>query len=335
MIRRIFPIIAFFLAGSIAQAQVHGVDVEVNEGKLVPTVAQLQTLINPNDIVRDVLGWHLVDLKCNLSANPSATIAIPTQMSMLYANVQAAGARNFVTLAFNNTHCGQLSNSGGKTFPDTNALRAEFAAYAAAVVRQVPALAGVSLWNEMNGTFTGGYATTAERLTNYCLLANQVIGAIRAVDSKIPIAIGATVGAGIDTWFIGMFDTYGCMGKGDPTIWLDVHPYLSGMVVKAIRKTDFNEWNDSIANIRGDNISNPLIATEWGSSAAFRFLQANPNDNYITTFETKVSAHDKAWAALSWFPWKDDLKAPNSGLLDRSGTILTTFGLEYTAAFKQ
>jgi len=253
---------------------------------------------------------------------------------MLYHNVMAAGGKNFVTLAFDNTHCGQAMNNGNKTFPDTPALRAEFAAYAAAVVRQVPDLGGVSIWNEMNGSFGGGFLADSARLDNYCLLTNQVIAAVRAVDTKIPIAIGATIGPSISGWFTGMFDTFGCSGKGDQTIWLDVHPYLTGKTIPFEHETDFQLWNDNIAAIRADNITNPLIATEWGGPAAAKFQIANPARDYVTTFKNKVIDTDKNWAALSWFPWKSDNKNNASGLLDQTGTELTTLGTEYIAVFK-
>jgi hypothetical protein len=113
-----------WLAASQAQAQVHGADVQVNEGAAVPTVDQLRIVLNPNDLVRDILGWHKADAHCNLRTNPTRRIAIPKKMRQLYANVESAQGKNFVTLAFNNKRCGQISNSGVVAFPDTDELRA-------------------------------------------------------------------------------------------------------------------------------------------------------------------------------------------------------------------
>ena len=320
------------VASSAAQAQTHGVAVQVNEGKPVPTVAQLQTVLNTNDFVRDVLGWDHVDPDCNLQFDSSRPIEIPSNSAMLYSRVAAVKGKNFVTLAFNNINCGQPTNSGSKTFPSTDALRAEFAAYAVAVVKQVPAIGGVSIWNEMNGKWNGGYKSAADRLTQYCLLANKVTAEIRKIDPSLPIAIGASTGWNIDGWFINMFDNYGCVGKGDPTIWLDVHPYLTGKV--AHQKSDWQRWNASIANIRADKITNPLIGTEWGDGAAFKWLIAHPGGNYMTTFESDAVSQDNAWAGLTWFELLFDRKAPQAGLFDKSGTTLTLFGSQYTAAFK-
>lgn len=315
-----------------ARAQLQGVDVQVNEGKAVPSVAQLQEFLNPGDIVRDMLGWHQVDPYCNLAADPDQPLAVPAPMLSLYANVNASLGRNFVTLGFNNKHCGQATNSGSKAFPDTDALRAEFAAYAVRVVETIPALGGVSIWNEMNGSFGGGYGTEAQALTQYCLLANAVIANVRKVDATVPIAIGATVGWEIADWVTGMFDTYGCMGKNDPTILIDVHPYLSGQSFGG--HPDWTLWNENIAAIREDGIANLLIATEWGGSAAVKWWTAHPSGNYISTFNAKVMSPDQNWAGLAWFELLASGVHYHAGLLDTTGD-LTTFGSEYLAAFKR
>jgi hypothetical protein len=254
-------------------------------------------------------------------------------MMTLYQRVAAAQGKNFVVLGFNNKNCGQLVNSGAKAFPDTPALRAEFAAYAAEVVRRVPSLGGISIWNELSGTWSGGGLPIPQRLTQYCLLVNKVIAEVRKVDKDIPIAIGASVGWNIDGWFIDMFDSYGCHGKGDPSIWLDVHPFLSGRTVSGTHKTDFQLWRMSVANIRKDGIGNPLIATEWGAKAAYNWQLAHPGGDYMTQFEIEVLSRDPKWAGALWFEMLYDIKAPNAGLYDKSD-LLTAFGSQYIAAFR-
>lgn len=329
---RVLLAAALLAVSSTAYAQVRGVDVQVNEGKRLPTLDQLQAVLNPNDFVRDILGWQKADPNCNLRFDPARPIEIPDAMNTLYGLVQQAQGKNFVTLAFNNRHCGQPTVSGRKTFPDTDDLRAEFAAYAVAVVKQVPALGGLSIWNEINGTWNGGYTTLADKLTHYCLLSNKVITEVRKIDRNIPIAIGATVGWNIDEFFIDMFDTYGCIGKGDPTIWLDVHPYLAGRVQS--HKSDWQQWNKSIAAIRADKITNPLFASEWGAKAAYLWSVDHPKGDYMTFFDAKVVSQDPAWAGLTWFELLYDRKAPNAGLFDQSGAM-TAFGSQYVKAFKR
>ena len=325
---------AMILFGAAAHAQTAGVAVQVSSGKAIPTVPQLTTVLRPGGFVRDILGWHRVDRTCNLRNDRSLPIAIPLRLSTLYQNVEAAGGRNFVTLAFNNPHCGQPTVSGGDAFPNTPELRAEFAAYAVRVVKQVPALSGLSIWNELNGAWSGGYTNRSQQLTDYCLLANAVITEVRKVDAQLPIAIGASGGANIDRWFMDMFDTYGCMGKGDPSIWLDVHPYLRGKLDPALRQLDWQTWSISIHNIRADRISNPLIATEWGAKAAYLWTLAHPRSDYMKAFRTRVLEQDSAWAGFAWFEMLYDKAAPRAGLFDANGA-LTVFGTQYVNQFVQ
>lgn len=321
------------LLGSAANAQNFGVAVQVSNGRAVPTVEQLRTVLPPGGFVRDVLGWHRVDRACNLRNDPSQQLTISPRIVALYEAVKTAGGKNFVTLAFSNVNCGQIANSGVQDFPNTPMLRAEFAAYAAAVVRQVPAIGGVSIWNEFNGTWNGGYkGDNARKLTDYCLLSNAVIAEIRKADPKLPIAIGASVGADIGQWFVAMFDNYGCLGKGDPTIWLDVHPYLSGKVIKALHKVDWTVWRDSVALIRAHGISNPFVATEWGAKAAYQWTLAHPNGSYPRTFQARVLGQDPGWAGLMWYEMLYDSRTPNAGLFGIDGALAPR-GAEYVDAF--
>jgi hypothetical protein len=322
---------AMMFLTSAASAQTAGVAVQVSGGKPIPTIAQLQTILRPGDFVRDILGWHKADQKCDLRRSPSGEITIPSSLGTLYRNVQVAGGRNFVTLAFNNRKCGQPTVSGTNTFPNTPELRAEFAAYAVATVKQVPALGGISMWNELNGTWSGGFKTRAEQLTAYCALANAVITEVRKVDADIPIAIGATVGWSVDRWFGDMFDVYGCIGKADPTIWLDVHLFLRGRRI-GNGQTDWDAWNASVRTLRGRGVSNPLIATEWGAKAGYVWSLAHPHASYMKTFQSRVLAQDARWAAFTWFEMLHDKKNPNAGLFDAAGN-LTGLGNQYVSEF--
>ncbi|HWC62107.1 MAG TPA: cellulase family glycosylhydrolase [Rhizomicrobium sp.] len=316
----------------IVRPQTYGVGVQVSNGKAVPSVQQLTTVLHPGDFVRDVLGWQKADVYCDLLEKESHGIRIPAAMASLYQNVAAAGGKNFVALGFSNIHCGQISSSGMRAFPDTPALRAEFAAYAVGVVRNVPALGALSLWNELNGSFNGGIAGKAQKLTRYCLLANEVIGAVRHVNPDIPIAIGASQGWDIDGWFSDLFDKYGCVGKGDPTIWLDVHPYLTGNLVAGTGKNDIQLWQDAVANIRQDGISNPLFASEWGAWAAHKWSLKHRKGDYLDMFKSQIFGRDPNWAGGTWFELLHDARVPNAGLFDKYGA-LTPLGALYIGDF--
>jgi hypothetical protein len=324
--------ILLLTTGIPASAQMAGVAVQVSNGKAIPSIAQLQMVLNRGDFVRDVLGWHRADPKCNLHNDPAKPITIPPAMATLYANVTAAGGSNFVTLGFNNKACGQTTISGVQAFPNTPELRAEFAAYAVAVARQIPSLSGISIWNELNGTWKGGYTDRAQQLRDYCLLTNAVIVEVRKVDPYLPIAIGATVGPNVGQWFVDMFDTYGCMGKGDPTIWLDVHPYLSGKIYTPLRQVDWRVWDDSVVQIRAHQITNAFIATEWGARAAYLWSLSHPNGNYMRVFRSRMLAADPNWAGFVWFEMLYDSSAPRAGLFDANGA-LTGPGEQYVNTF--
>jgi len=146
--------------------------------------------------------------------------------------------------------------------------------------------------------------------------------------SKAAIAIGATVGWNVGPWFIDMFDRYGCVGRNDPTIWLDVHPYLSGRIEKAERKQDWTLWNDAVRAIRADGITNPLAATEWGARSSYTWQTAHPGGNYVRTFQNRVTSQEENWAAFIWFEMLYDKAMPNAGLFDPTGR-LTTAGAQY------
>ena len=313
-----------------ASAQVHGVAVQVSQGQDIPTAAQIRQLTNPGDFVRDLAPWSRTDPDCDLTSG--GTIAIPPEMQTLYNRVAQSGRKNFVTLGFNNVACGQVSALGWLDFPNTPQLRAEFAAYAVQLVQTVPQLAGISIWNEMNGAFNGGYTGAGSipaKLKAYCQLANTVIAEVRKVNPTIPIAIGASVGWNIQGWFTNMFNKYGCMGKNDPAIWLDVHPFISGIYGPT---TGWAKWPKQIAYIRSKGINNPLIATEWGGTAAVKWMKQVPDGNYPQEFQNRIILPDPSWMGLMWFEALADTAIPKVGLIDSSGA-LTPAGQDYVGTF--
>ena len=317
-----------------AAAQLHGVAVQVSQGQAIPTPAQLRELIEPGDFVRDLAPWPRMDPNCNLSSDSNAQINIPSEMQTLYDNVAAARGKNFLTLGFNNVACGQSSNLGWTGFPNTPRLRAEFAAYAAQMVQSVPALGGISIWNELNGSFNGGYTgpgSIPAKAAAYCQLANAVITEVRKVNPTIPIAIGASTGWNIQGWMVKLFTRYGCMGGNDPNIWLDVHPYLSGAYVPVT--SSWAKWVKQIAYVRAHGISNKLVATEWGGPAANKWLRQVPGGNYPREFDNRIIALDPSWAGLMWFEALSDANIPNMGLLNSNGTALTPLGRDYVDEF--
>ena len=326
--RCIVMLLLVMCAALPAWAQVHGVAVQVSQGQDIPTTAQLRSLTNAGDLVRDLAPWSRTDPGCDLTSG--GAITVPPEMQTLYNRVAQTGRKNFITLGFNNVACGQVSALGWLDFPNTPQLRAEFAAYAVQLVQTVPQLGGISIWNEMNGAFNGGYAgpgSIAQKITAYCLLANTVIAEVRKVNKTIPIAIGASVGWNIQGWFSNMFNKYGCMGKNDPTIWLDVHPFISG-VYSPTTSNGWTKWPKQIAYIRSRGINNALIATEWGGTAATKWMGQVPGGNYPQEFQNRIVAPDPSWAGLMWFEALYDTAIPKVGLIDSDGA-LTPVGQDY------
>ena len=202
------------------------------------------------------------------------------------------------------------------------------------LVQTVPALAGISIWNEMNGSFNGGYTDAgaiAAKLTAYCQLANTVIAEVRKVNPTIPIAIGASVGWNIQGWFTNMFNKYGCMGKNDPTIWLDVHPFISGIYSTSVA-SGWTKWPKQIAYIRSHGTNNALIATEWGGAAASKWMSQVPGGNYPLEFQNRIIAPDPSWVGLMWFEALYDTAFPKLGLIGADGN-LTKVGQDYVGEF--
>jgi hypothetical protein len=128
-----------------------------------------------------------------------------------------------------------------------------------------------------------------------------------------------------------MFNKYGCMGKNDPTIWLDVHPFISG-VYSPDTITGWTKWPKQIAYVRAHGINNALIATEWGGTAATKWMGQVPGGNYPREFQNRIIAPDPSWAGLMWFEALYDTAIPKVGLIGADGA-LTPVGQDYVGVF--
>src|SRR3569833_1001330 len=96
-------VVAIVLAAPAASAQtLYGADVLVSNGKRSPTETQLEQILTPGGMIRDMLGWHKADPNCDLVSNPTRQITIPAAMMTLYQNVEAVQRKIFVPLGFSN-----------------------------------------------------------------------------------------------------------------------------------------------------------------------------------------------------------------------------------------
>lgn len=220
-----------------------GICVQCSSGGHVPIVEQLKRFLPNGGTVRDVLGWHRVE-------QTKEVYSLPSYAERLYANVAAAGCQNVITLAFGN----RLYMKNNMDFPIPPIARDVFVKYAVWVVNNVPNLAAVSIWNEMNGSF--GTGSPPQRQSHYATLLAEVVPAIRAANPSVKIIAGATVGWNVDGWFKHLDALYSLKNID----WLDIHPYLGA--------DHLDTFGQQMARIRAAGIMNPAFFTEHGGPNA-------------------------------------------------------------------
>jgi len=220
-----------------------GVCCLASNGATIPTVDQLRRFLPNGGSVRDTLGWHRVE-------QIKGTYGLPDYTKQLYANVAEAGCQNLVTLAFGN----KLYTGTNMDFPIIAPDQAAFTRYAVWVVRNVPNLAAISIWNEYNGSFGSG--TVPERQAHYAALLKLVVPAIRAANPSVKIIAGATVGWNID----GFFKHIDALYSFKNVDYLDIHPYLNA--------DHLDTFAQQMARIRAAGIMNPAFYTEHGGPNA-------------------------------------------------------------------
>ncbi len=295
---RILAVLCLFLAAQAHAAGMWGVDAETATTGFVPTVGQLKTVMPMGgELVRSTLGWHKVE-------TVRGQLAIPPQFVQLFTNVAAAGDQNVVTLAFGNVLYtnGPDGKPSNMALPVTDEARGAYAAYAAWVAKTVPNLYAVTIWNECNGSFCTG--TVAERQTNYRLLMDAAVPAIRAANSNVKIIAGATVGWNTQGWWLGIQKAGFDWARVD---MLDFHPYFG-----AEKENPLVSWKKQLAAIRAGGIRNPAFYSEWGGPSA---VKTGPS--YVAWFAKNVPAADPVKVdGATWFTLFG-----KSGLLTDSGAL--------------
>ena len=139
----------------------------------------------------------------------------------------------------------------GPTTPEQRQAFAEFAAAAAARFGDRDVM--LEVWNEPNHS---GFWGPQPDPVAYARLAAEALGAIRAANDAVPVAVGAT--AGIDVWFLDDALAAGGLESAD---LVSVHPYREPGP-ETIRE-DLALAAEIIADRTGrDDI--PLISGEWG-----------------------------------------------------------------------
>jgi hypothetical protein len=302
------------------------VNVQVNEGETPPSVHMLQAILPKGGCVRDMLGWHQVE-------QVAGQLVMPAGQWQSYQNVAAAGGYNIVTLGFGNALYGsngyqaEVDNFG---LPVTMQQIQAFKKYAVWVVSNdggaspdsaaanIPNLYGVSIWNELNGSWTGGISNIATREEIYAKLINVVGPAIRAANPDVKVIVGATVGSNTGGWYLHLFADH-MWGKNDPGIYLDVHPYLGQALTPANQNVpQLAIWNRSMKRIRGAGINNALFATEWGGWIGNLVETKNPGVNYFDWMQANLFGKEN-FAGTAWFEATNFGNFGNPGLIAGAG----------------
>ncbi len=315
-----------------------GVGLQGNEGMAAAPAEALAALTNPQDDARDMLGWHRSEID-------EGVYAVPANDALEYAQVAASG-RHLVLTLFGCDTLAAYECSGPGSFPETPAQIKGFSNWACWVVgaANIPNLRAVTIWNEMNGGFSGGIASPRTRQLAMAKLLMAVVPAIRQCNPNIAIYAGAFIGdSNLAQWFceIQRFGFNWADVDG-----LDIHPYLTGNPAKA---------NQNGVNWRGaflgkNSLSNgcagatapivePLYFSEWGGAALQKALAKGyfaSAGQYFAWFEANVASVSPARYPVvgrDFFLLAADADFPAEGLVSADFSQLTAIGEDYQAAY--
>lgn len=157
--------------------------------------------------VRDELYWQVVE-------STAGSFAFPPYYDNYMTALRNAGVAPLITLSFENTNY-----DGGQT-PYTPEGFDAYARYATAVLNRYGSqITAVEIWNEYNGTFNRGPATT-DRAGTYLKMLKVAHAAIKAARPDVLVVAGATAGVPLP-YFEKLFAT----GALDYLDVVSIHPY--------------------------------------------------------------------------------------------------------------
>jgi hypothetical protein len=160
---------------------------------------------------RDEQYWEHVELQ-------PRQYSYPASFSDFMNEAQSARLQPLLTLDW--SHPGYDYSAGMFTAPHTDAGRAGYADYGAAIVERYPQLHAVEIWNEYNaGTFIAGPAT-ADKPAYYTRMLAQTALRLRSVRDDLRIVAGGTVP--VTHGFLRDIIAQGAMPYLDV---VSVHPY--------------------------------------------------------------------------------------------------------------
>ncbi len=220
---------------------------------------------------------------------------------------QGAAARMQPLLTLDWSHPLYDYGAGMFTAPYTDAGRAGYADYGAAIVQRYPQLNAVEIWNEYNaGTFIAGPAT-ADKPAHYTRMLEQAALRIRAVRDDVRIVAGGTVP--VTHGFLRDIFAQGAMPHLDV---VSVHPY---------RQTPEGidaEIAELRALIRRHNhgVEKPIWATEFSHD-----VQGPADQREAATYLAQLATLllSQGVERIYYYLGLDDPSFPHRGLLSAPG----------------
>ncbi len=157
--------------------------------------------------VRDELYWQMVE-------SSAGVFSFPANYDAYMTALRNAGISPLITLSFENTNY-----DGGQT-PYTNAGFDGYARYATEVLKKYGTqVTAVEIWNEYNGSFAKGPATS-DRAGTYLKMLRPAYTAIKAARPDVTVIAGSTAGVPLP-YFEKLFAA-GALNSLDA---VSIHPY--------------------------------------------------------------------------------------------------------------
>jgi hypothetical protein len=255
--------------------------------------------------VRDELYWQVVE--------PTAgTFTFPSFYDTYMDALRKDGIDPLIELDFEN------SNYDGGNTPYTDAGIAAYVRYTGAVLgRYGTQIRNVEIWNEYNGSFAKGPATT-DRPGTYTKMLKAAYAAIKAARPDVTVVGGSTAGVPLP-YFDQMF-TDGALDYMDA---VSIHPYRYQSPPEGIEAQVAGL--QSLMTTHGKTL--PIWVTEIGWFLQTATTSGQLNIDEATQAKFLVRAYALLLSAgvkhIYWYDFRDDSSGPALGLVADDATLTT------------
>jgi len=247
--------------------------------------------------VRDELYWQMVE--------PTAGVfRFPANYDAYMTALRNAGISPLITLSFENTNY-----DGGQT-PHTTAGFEGYARYATEVLKKYGTqIAAVEIWNEYNGSFAKGPATS-DRAGTYLKMLRPAYTAIKAARPDVTVVAGATAGVPLP-----YFEKLFAAGALDSLDAVSIHPYRTASAPEGLEI--------QVAALRTLMTKYGAVKPIWVTEIGWPLhASAAPGDLEVTE-AVQAQFLVRAFALLAsagvqhiyWYELRDDNVDPSLGLV--------------------